>query len=96
MLRISHHKNVNKSENRLTPFKLYNKKHNKKVRASREGLGWGDPVGRPEEPCPVYYQTWWWTADLPPPPHTHTPTLESEETKHSTLECKENSAIMRE
>ena len=42
ILKISDHKNVNK--NRLTPLKLYSKKHDKKVMALREGSGWGDPI----------------------------------------------------
>ena len=37
----SHHKNVNKSKNRLTPLKLGSKKHDKKVMALREGSGMG-------------------------------------------------------
>ena len=33
MLKIQDHKNVNKSKNRLTPLKLYSKKHKKKIMA---------------------------------------------------------------
>ena len=44
MMRISDHKNINKSKNRLTLLKLYNKKHDKKVMALRKGSGWGDPI----------------------------------------------------
>ena len=39
-------KNVNKSKNRLTPVKLYRKKHDKKVMALREISGWDDPIDR--------------------------------------------------
>ena len=39
ILKISNHKNVNKSNNRLTPLKLYSKKHDKKVMALRERSG---------------------------------------------------------
>ena len=39
MLRISDMKNVDKSKNCLTPAKLESKKQDKKVLASREGLG---------------------------------------------------------
>ena len=46
-LNISDHKTVNKSKNRLTPLKLYSKKHDKKGMALREGSGWVDPIGRP-------------------------------------------------
>ena len=47
ILNISDHKNVYKSKNQLTPLKLYNKKHDKKVMDSRGGLGWGDKIDRP-------------------------------------------------
>ena len=36
-LRISHVKNVNKTENRLTPIKLENKKQDKKMISLQEG-----------------------------------------------------------
>ena len=39
MLKTPGVKNVNKSENRLTPVKLESKKHDKKVSASWEGSG---------------------------------------------------------
>ena len=45
ILKIPDHKNVNK--NRLTPLKLYSKKHDKKVMDSRDGSGWGDKIDRP-------------------------------------------------
>ena len=40
LLRISDVKDVNKRKNCLTPVKLESKKQDKKVLASREGLGW--------------------------------------------------------
>ena len=40
ILRISEVKNVNKRKNRLTPAKLESRKQDKKVLASRVGLGW--------------------------------------------------------
>ena len=46
MLRISYHKNVNKSKNRLTSLKLESKKHDKILIAVREGLGWGVSIER--------------------------------------------------
>ena len=44
MLRISDHKNVHKSRNRLTPAKLESKKQDKKIIAG--GFGRGDPIDR--------------------------------------------------
>ena len=43
-LKIPDHKKVNK--NRLTPLKLYSKKHDKKVMDWRDGSGWGDTIVR--------------------------------------------------
>ena len=42
ILKISDHKNVNK--NRLTPLKLYSKKHKKKSNGLAGWVGRGDPV----------------------------------------------------
>ena len=51
ILKISDHKNVNK--NPLTPLKLYSKKHDKKVLASRDGWGGAIKSVVKEEPRPV-------------------------------------------
>ena len=47
MLKISDHKNVNKSKNRLTPAKLESKKHDTKALTSREGSGSDVPIELP-------------------------------------------------
>ena len=41
MLRISAHKNVNKTKNRVRPLKLESKNQHKKIIALRVGSGWG-------------------------------------------------------
>ena len=45
-LRISDHKNVNKSKNPLTPAKLENKKQDKKSIGLAGRFGRGDPIER--------------------------------------------------
>ena len=49
ILKISHHKNVNKRKNRLTPVKLESERLGKKIIALREGLGRGVSIERYEE-----------------------------------------------
>ena len=54
MLKISVHKNVNKSKNHCSPVKLESKKQDKKIMDSREGTGGAIPSIFQEEPRPIY------------------------------------------
>ena len=47
---ISHHKNVNKSKNRLTPLKLYSKNRDKNIMDLRDGSGGAIQSDVQEEP----------------------------------------------